>query len=49
LQVGVDFLSTAQNKFPFHKMITHQFPLEKITEAMRMADSGKAMRIAILP
>ncbi|CAB1080781.1 hypothetical protein D1AOALGA4SA_8456 [Olavius algarvensis Delta 1 endosymbiont] len=39
----------AQNEFGFHKMITHQYPLEKVNEAMRMADSGKAIRIAILP
>jgi alcohol dehydrogenase len=49
LQAGIDFLSMTQKEFPFHKMITHRFPLEKINEAMRIADSGKAIRIAILP
>ncbi|MEE9118470.1 MAG: zinc-binding dehydrogenase [Calditrichia bacterium] len=49
LQAGIDFLSMTSNIFPFNKMITHRFPLEKINEAMRIADSGKAIRVAVLP
>ena len=49
LQAGIDFLSMTQKKFPFRKMITHRFTLEEINEALRIADSGKAIRVAVLP
>lgn len=49
LQAGIDFLMLAQEMFPFDKMITHRVSLEEINEGMRIADSGKAIRVAVLP
>jgi Zn-dependent alcohol dehydrogenase len=49
LQSGVDFLSMTREIFPFERMVTHFVSLEEINEGMRIADSGKAIRVAVLP
>jgi len=49
LQMGVDFLSQAKHKFPFHKLATHRYPLSRINEAMKVAESGVGIRVAVLP
>jgi putative phosphonate catabolism associated alcohol dehydrogenase len=49
LQSGVDFLSMTREIFPFERMVTHLVSLEEINEGMRIADSGKAIRVAVLP
>jgi threonine dehydrogenase-like Zn-dependent dehydrogenase len=48
LQWGVDFLSQTKKRFPFHKLVTHRFPLSEINEAMKMAESGVGIRVAVL-
>ncbi|MHB9098416.1 MAG: zinc-binding dehydrogenase [Syntrophales bacterium] len=49
LQWGVDFLSQAKGTFPFYKLVTDRFPLDDINQAMNLARSGKAIRVAIIP
>jgi putative phosphonate catabolism associated alcohol dehydrogenase len=49
LQMGIDFLSQTKQTFPFYKLVTHRFPLDKINEAMRVAESGVGIRVAVLP
>ena len=49
LQMGVDFLSQTKHKFPFHKLTTHRFPLDEINQAMKLAQSGVGIRVAVLP
>ncbi len=49
LQMGVDFLSQTKHKFPFHKLVTHRYPLARINEAMKLAESGAGIRVAVLP
>lgn len=49
LQWGVDFLKQTKGAFPFNKLVTHKFSLDEINQAMRVAHSGKAIRVAILP
>ena len=49
LQQGLDFLAQAKEAFPFHRLVTHRFPLEEINAAFRMAQSGAAIRVAVLP
>ena len=49
LQMGVDFLALARNVFPFKDIVTRRVSLENITEGMRMAKSGEAIRVAVLP
>jgi len=49
LQWGVDFLSQAKDKFPFRRLVTHRFPLKEINQAMKVAQSGEAIRVAVYP
>jgi alcohol dehydrogenase len=49
LEWGIDFLQRYQGVFPFKDIVTHRFALDKINEAMAMAHSGKAIRVAVKP
>ena len=49
LQMAVDFLSMTRNLFPFEDIVTHRVGLEDITKGMRIAESGEAIRVAVLP
>ena len=49
LRQGLDFLAQAKSAFPFHRLVTHRFPLKEINAALRMAQSGEAIRVAVLP
>ncbi|MHB8053500.1 MAG: hypothetical protein ACYDEZ_09495, partial [Methanoregula sp.] len=49
LQGAVDFLAQAKGTFPFHKLVTDRFSLDEINQAMNLARSGKAIRVAIVP
>jgi putative phosphonate catabolism associated alcohol dehydrogenase len=49
LQLAIDFLSRSNHRFPFHKLVTHRYPLEDINEAMGVAESGAGLRVAVLP
>ncbi len=49
LEWGVDFLQRYQNIFPFKDIVTHSYSLDEINEAMEMANSGKAIRVAVKP
>ena len=49
LQWGIHFLAQTKNIFPFHKLVTHRFPLNEINQAMKMAHSGEGIRVAVLP
>jgi len=49
LQMAVDFLSMTRNLFPFEDIVTHRVRLEGTPEGMRIAESGEAIRVAVLP
>jgi putative phosphonate catabolism associated alcohol dehydrogenase len=49
LQWAVDFLAQTRRVYPFEKMVTHTFPLDQINEAMKLAQSGKAIRVGVTP
>jgi len=49
LQAGVDLLAMTREKFPFKDIVTHRVSLADINDGMRLADSGKAIRVAVLP
>lgn len=49
LQSGIDFLEQTRGTFPFNKLVTHRFSLDEINEAMRVAQSGEAIRVAVFP
>jgi putative phosphonate catabolism associated alcohol dehydrogenase len=48
LQMGVDFLASTRNQFPFEEIVTHQVNLDDINTGLRLADSGNAIRVAVL-
>jgi alcohol dehydrogenase len=49
LQAGVDFLAMTRGRFPFKEIVTHRVNLEGINDGLRLADSGKALRVAVIP
>ena len=49
MQWAIDFLAQTQRVYPFEKMVTHTFSLDRINEAMKLAQSGKAIRVAVTP
>jgi Zn-dependent alcohol dehydrogenase len=49
LQAAVDLLAMTREKFPFKDIVTHRVSLENINDGLRLADSGKAVRVAVLP
>jgi alcohol dehydrogenase len=49
LQMGIDFIAATGNQFAFEKLVTHRFELQDVNTALRMAASGEAIRVALLP
>jgi threonine dehydrogenase-like Zn-dependent dehydrogenase len=49
LQKALQLLSTRSERYPFHKLLSHQYPLSAIDEAFREQDSGAVHRAALLP
>jgi putative phosphonate catabolism associated alcohol dehydrogenase len=49
LQMAVDLLEATHQTFPFKDIVTHRVSLDKINDGMRLAESGKAVRVAVLP
>lgn len=49
LQMGIDLLSMTNEIFPFKDIVSHRVNLDQINEGMRFAESGRAIRVALLP
>jgi alcohol dehydrogenase len=49
LQAGVDLLEVTHSIFPFKDLVTHRVKLDNINDGMRLAKSGEAIRVAVLP
>jgi len=48
LRRGLELLERARDRYPFDRILSHQFPLEEITRAFEHADAGKAVRTALI-
>lgn len=48
LRRGLELLERARDRYPFDRILSHQFPLEEITKAFEHADQGKAVRTALI-
>jgi threonine dehydrogenase-like Zn-dependent dehydrogenase len=50
---ALDFLLRTKDKYPFHRLVSHRYPLEEINRAIEEADwalsQGNVTRAAILP
>ena len=44
---ALDFLQRTQEKYPFHKIMSHTFPFEQINEAFDFAEEGGAIRVGL--
>ena len=49
LKKALTLLSTQADKYPFHKILSHKYPLTEITQAFQDQDLGKVQRSALLP
>ena len=49
LQQALDLMRRTSNDYPWHKVVSHTFPLERINEAFAEADQGRVTRAAIVP
>jgi L-iditol 2-dehydrogenase len=46
---AVQLLASRQDRYPFHRVLSHKYPLSAINEAFQDQDSGKVHRAALLP
>jgi len=49
LKGALDLMLRTSAKYPYHKILSHTFPLEKINEAFRQQEDGHITRGAIAP
>jgi threonine dehydrogenase-like Zn-dependent dehydrogenase len=49
LQQALELMRRTHDRYPWHKVVSHTFPLEQINEAFAAADQGKVTRAAIVP
>jgi threonine dehydrogenase-like Zn-dependent dehydrogenase len=49
LQQALDLMRRTVSKYPWQRVVSHTFPLEKINEAFVEADQGRVTRAAIVP
>jgi threonine dehydrogenase-like Zn-dependent dehydrogenase len=49
LKAALEFLRTTRERFPFHEMVTHRFPLEKCNEALATTASWQCAKSVIVP
>jgi threonine dehydrogenase-like Zn-dependent dehydrogenase len=49
LQKALHLLSTRADRYPFHKILSHRYPLRAIDQAFREQDSGTVQRSALMP
>jgi D-arabinose 1-dehydrogenase-like Zn-dependent alcohol dehydrogenase len=49
LQQALELIRRTRDKYPWHRVVSHTFPLERINEAFVEADQGRVTRAAIVP
>jgi len=49
LQKALTLLSTRAEVYPFHKILSHKYPLSEVTQAFHDQDAGRVQRSALLP
>jgi len=49
LAQALDLMKRTRDTYPWHRVVSHTFPLEQINEAFEAADQGKVTRAAIVP
>ncbi len=49
LQLAVNFLEQYREAFPFGSIVTHRVGLDGLSDGLHIAESGEAIRVAVLP
>jgi alcohol dehydrogenase len=49
LQKAIDFIQMTRNRFPFAEIVGEQVTLDEINEGLRIAESGRVIRVAVKP
>ena len=49
LKAALGFLKDNQERFPFHEMVTHRFPLDQANEALQTTASWQSAKSVIVP
>ncbi len=49
LQKGINFLQATRNRFPFAEIVGERVSLDEINEGLRIAESGRTIRVALKP
>ena len=49
LQQALELMRRTRDRYPWDKVVSHTFPLERINEAFAEADQGRVTRAAIVP
>ncbi len=48
LKKALDFLRRARDRYPFHKLLSHKYPLTEINRAFEESDQGHVTRAALV-
>jgi D-arabinose 1-dehydrogenase-like Zn-dependent alcohol dehydrogenase len=49
LQQALDLMQRTRDRYPWHAVVSHTFPLDRINEAFEEADKGRVTRAAVVP
>ena len=49
LSAAIDLLRRTRHKYPFHKIVSHKFPLEQVNEAFSQQHTGHVTRASLVP
>ena len=49
LQKAIDFLQMTRDRFPFGEIVGERVSLDEINKGLKIAESGKTIRVAVKP
>jgi Zn-dependent alcohol dehydrogenase len=49
LQQALDILRRTRTRYPYDKIVSHQFPLSEVNEAFAQQDRGTITRSSLVP
>jgi threonine dehydrogenase-like Zn-dependent dehydrogenase len=48
LRRGLEFLARTRDRYPYERILSHRYPLDRINEAFADADRGRTIRAALV-
>jgi L-iditol 2-dehydrogenase len=49
LQMALDMLIRTRDRYPYHRIVSHKFPLAEINQAMEQQAQGHITRASLVP